>query len=54
VTQDGNVTHTVYAPCTDGTAVELYALDGVGHAWPFVELQSSRVIWEFFEAHPKP
>ncbi len=54
VTQDGNVTHTVFAPCADGTVVELYALDGVGHSWPFVELRSSRVIWEFFEAHPKP
>ncbi|MBI4732663.1 MAG: prolyl oligopeptidase family serine peptidase [Chloroflexi bacterium] len=54
MSQDGNVMHIVYAPCADETAVELYALDGVGHTWPFVELQSSRVIWEFFTAHPKP
>lgn len=54
VSQDGNVRHIVYAPCADEAAVELYALDGVGHTWPFVELQSSRVIWEFFAAHPKP
>ncbi len=54
VSVDGNVTHTVYAPCADGAAVELYAIAGVGHTWPLVQLQSTRIIWEFFATHPKP
>jgi polyhydroxybutyrate depolymerase len=54
VTQDGKVTHTVYAPCKANTAVELYALAGVDHTWPYAELPASQVIWDFFAAHPKP
>lgn len=54
VSVDGNVTHTAYLSCRDGTAVELYAIAGVSHTWPIIELQSSRIIWEFFETHPKP
>jgi polyhydroxybutyrate depolymerase len=61
-----SVIHTAYG-CADGTAVELYAIEGQGHAWPggqkgrrfgnvddpSTEISASDVIWEFFKAHPK-
>jgi polyhydroxybutyrate depolymerase len=30
----GHIIHDSYAPCQQGTAVELYAIEGSGHAWP--------------------
>lgn len=55
VEQNGLVTHTTYAPCKNGTAVELYALQRIGHTWPPVSiLPASQIIWNFFVAHPKP
>jgi polyhydroxybutyrate depolymerase len=52
--RNGIATHTVYSACAGGTAVELYSLYGIGHIWPPESLwPTSRVIWEFFEAHPK-
>jgi polyhydroxybutyrate depolymerase len=54
VEQDGAITHIVYAPCRKDTAVELYAVAGTGHTWPLLKIQTSRVIWDFFAAHPKP
>jgi polyhydroxybutyrate depolymerase len=62
----GSVTHTTYSPCAAGTAVELYAIEGGGHAWPGgiaawqggdpppMELIATDVLWSFFAAHPKP
>jgi polyhydroxybutyrate depolymerase len=49
------ITHTVYAGCAAGTAVELYAIGPGGHSWPskFV-WNATPVIWDFFAAHPKP
>lgn len=67
VTREGVVTHTRYAACADGTAVELYAIQGGGHAWPGADpprigrrrrdppsraMDATRVIWSFFAAHP--
>jgi polyhydroxybutyrate depolymerase len=55
VEQNGLTTHTTYGPCKKGTAVELYALQGIGHTWPPVSiLPASQIIWNFFVAHPKP
>jgi polyhydroxybutyrate depolymerase len=49
------ITHTVYASCEAGSAVELYTIDLLGHAWPSVYVWSaSQSIWNFFAAHPKP
>lgn len=67
VTRDGAVVHTRYAGCANGTAVELYAIQGGGHAWPGADpprlgrrrrdtpsdaLDATRVLWDFFAAHP--
>ena len=58
------VTHTAWS-CADGTVVELYAIEGGGHAWPGGErmsnmldapssaLDATRTIWDFFAAHPR-
>jgi polyhydroxybutyrate depolymerase len=55
VKQHGLVTHTAYGPCRDGSAVELYSLQGIGHFWPPTAiLPASQIIWNFFVAHPKP
>jgi polyhydroxybutyrate depolymerase len=64
-TTAGTVTHSVWAPCRHGTAVELYTIQGGGHAWPggrrmagFLDepsnaLDATEVAWEFFVAHPR-
>ncbi|MGI5218727.1 alpha/beta hydrolase family esterase [Nocardia sp. CA-290969] len=56
-------------PCPAGAEVELYSIQGGGHVWPgstgfpFPELfvgtnttsiDATRLIWDFFEAHPLP
>ena len=60
----GLVTHDAWK-CEEGTAVELYAIEGHGHAWPGGEKGSNRgdapgseisatdVMWDFFARHPK-
>jgi polyhydroxybutyrate depolymerase len=65
-TRKGNVVHDAYK-CANGTAVELYAIEGQGHAWPggqkgrsfgadapTTEISATDVMWDFFKAHPKP
>ncbi len=48
-------THTTYSGCKDGSAVELYVIDGLGNNWPSqYVLPASQIIWDFFKAHPKP
>jgi polyhydroxybutyrate depolymerase len=62
-TRAGLVTHSVWAPCTAGTSVELYAVGGGGHEWPGSSpplsghdppspaLDATQAIWEFFRQH---
>ena len=57
--------HTSFLSCANGTTVQLYTIIGGGHSWPGSErvrraqdapsdaLDASRVIWDFFAAHPK-
>jgi polyhydroxybutyrate depolymerase len=54
-TQQSNITHTVYASCRAGTAVELYTVGGADHEWASIQrrLPISKVIWDFFAAHSK-
>jgi len=55
VEHNGIVTHTSYEGCKPGLAVELYAVDGIGHSWPSKYIVPlSQIIWDFFAAHPKP
>jgi polyhydroxybutyrate depolymerase len=52
--REGAVTHLLYSACKGGTAVELYALQGLFHQWPpTILFPASRTIWEFFAEHPK-
>lgn len=65
-TNEENIVHSVYAPCQEKTAIELYKILGGEHAWPGGEAVSAQIgkptekidatalIWEFFQAHPKP
>jgi polyhydroxybutyrate depolymerase len=62
----GHVLHTSLQ-CVDGTAVELYAIEGGGHAWPggqkgirfgnvdvpTTEISATDVMWDFFARHPR-
>jgi polyhydroxybutyrate depolymerase len=56
-----------YGNCTDGSDIELYIIFGGGHAWPgssrpagpggdrpVQSIPATELIWQFFEAHPKP
>jgi polyhydroxybutyrate depolymerase len=66
VTKTGVVTRTVSSPCAKGSVVELYTIDGGGHAWPggqrmlrlldapSTALDATSTAWEFFLAHPMP
>lgn len=49
------ITHSAYATCEAGAAVELYAVEAGGHAWVSKYVfPMSQTIWDFFAAHPKP
>jgi polyhydroxybutyrate depolymerase len=55
--QNDSLIHDAYAPCADGTAVELYAIVRGAHRWPGGDgntIDASSVMWEFFKAHPMP
>jgi polyhydroxybutyrate depolymerase len=48
------ITHTVYDTCKAATAIELYTLDSLTHDWVFSNVMPlTKIIWEFFAAHPK-
>jgi polyhydroxybutyrate depolymerase len=53
-TEEASVyTHTIYSSCQDNSAVELYAVKGIGHSWPSQYIvPASQIIWDFFMAHP--
>ena len=50
------ITQLTYAPCQDGTAVELYTSDtGIHPSYSFgrVGIPATEIIWDFFETHSK-
>jgi polyhydroxybutyrate depolymerase len=61
-----DIRHEIWSGCADSASVELYTIDGGGHAWPggpgglagldkpTETISASELIWEFFAAHPKP
>ena len=40
-----------YAGCRDGAEVRLIRIDGLGHTWTKVEVDTAGVMWQFFKAH---
>jgi polyhydroxybutyrate depolymerase len=66
VTESGSITHEVYTPCAQNSAVELYTIVNGEHAWPggeavsaqvgepTMEISASPLMWEFFNSHPMP
>ena len=62
----GHVVHEAYS-CAGGTAVELYSIEGQGHAWPggakglrrgnvdepTSEISATDLMWDFFARHPR-
>lgn len=55
VDKENIITHTSYSSCKAGTAVELYAIEAMGHSWPSKDVwDASQAIWDFFAAHSKP
>lgn len=62
-----DVQHETYSGCANEIEVELYAIVGGKHAWPGSDgpagpngdeptqsISASKIIWDFFAAHPKP
>ena len=65
----GSVARVRYGGCLDDSTLELYVVDGGGHAWPgsefsaasaaivgptTTEIDATELIWEFFADHPMP
>lgn len=61
------IQHQVWEGCAGSSSVELYTIIGGKHAWPGSDgpgwvggdeptqaISASEIIWQFFEAHPKP
>jgi polyhydroxybutyrate depolymerase len=61
-----DIQHESWRECKDSTAVELFTVINGGHSWPGGEtgrpradqptqsISATELIWDFFEAHPKP
>jgi len=61
-----SVVRQVRTGCQAGYGVELYTVEGGGHAWPggepgwaggdvpTTEVEATDLIWDFFAAHPRP
>ena len=40
-----------YEGCRDGAEVQLIRIDGLGHTWTKVEVDTTGVMWQFFKKH---
>jgi polyhydroxybutyrate depolymerase len=40
-----------YEKCTNGTEVRMIRIDGLGHTWTKVEVDTTSVMWQFFKSH---
>jgi polyhydroxybutyrate depolymerase len=40
-----------YADCRELAEVRMIRIDGLGHAWTREEIDTTGVIWQFFETH---
>ncbi len=41
-----------YEGCAGGAEVRLIRVDGLGHRWTHDEVDTTRVMWQFFKGHP--
>lgn len=48
--ETGGVVRETFSSCKNGTEVGFYRVEGGGHEWP---QDATRLIWDFFESHPK-
>jgi polyhydroxybutyrate depolymerase len=66
-TLTAEITRLSYADCSGGADVVFFRIENAGHSWPGsalyaqradrttnMDIDASRLIWEFFEAHPLP
>ena len=42
-----------YEGCAPGAEVQLIRIDGLGHTWTHEEVDTTRVMWQFFKSHPQ-
>ena len=52
----GRATRTLFSSCDAGTAVEIYAVAGMGHTWPRSDKQGvdgGRIVWDFLRVHSR-
>jgi polyhydroxybutyrate depolymerase len=40
-----------YQGCASGTEVRMIRIDGLGHTWSKVEVDTTAVMWQFFKSH---
>jgi polyhydroxybutyrate depolymerase len=40
-----------YSGCRDGAEVRMIRIDGLGHTWTKVEIDTTGVMWQFFKSH---
>lgn len=40
-----------YEGCENGTEVRMIRIDGLGHTWTKVEVDTTAVMWQFFKSH---
>ena len=48
---DGPLSTMRYAECREGAEVRMIRIDGLGHTWTKVEIDTTAAIWEFFKSH---
>ncbi len=61
VSRSGNIIKETYSHCANNADVVLYTVVNGGHAWPGAtrgerptqEISATKLLWDFFEQHPK-
>jgi polyhydroxybutyrate depolymerase len=43
-----------YSGCRDGAEVRMIRIDGLGHTWTKVEVDTTGVMWQFFKGQRLP
>jgi len=48
---EGPLSMMRYEGCRDGSEVEMIRIDGLGHTWTKVEVDTTTVMWQFLKKH---